>query len=266
MIGLNSQEGPLWGMMLREQDSPWNELFIEDRDANPVLIYRPTPWKDLVTGEYIVNPSGPTSAATASIDIADIVSLTTHRSDYEAANLFWAGNPYAQQSGMMNTILTAALKGEHAATIQQLDYKNNLPSVYGDRAVTTQFRHFPNEVTEHPITAKKEPWQAYDGNFFDFWMGRIDWLRQANQDNVVFENGTMTVKGSEHLRPGMYVRVQRGSFEWECYITSTLHEYQPFGRYTTTCEFIRGTGFYRRLASGQSPYLREGRRGPFDRQ
>ena len=265
-IGLNVQEGPLWGLMLREQDSPWNELFIEERDDNPYLVYRPAPWKG-IDGNYIPTASGATpSAYTASIDIADIVSLTTHRSDYDAANLFWINNAHSVQSGLSATVMSAFLHGNQRELIQDDGHQNNDRTILGDRAVTTDFRHFPPDTRDNPTTAKEEPWKHNEITLQEFWAARLDWLRLVNRDNTVFENGVMTVKGSEHIRPGMYLRVVRGSFEWECYVTSVTHEFVPLQQYTTTVEFIRGTGFYNRLKSGRSPYLREGRRGPYDSQ
>jgi hypothetical protein len=263
MIGLNAHEGPFWGLMLREMDSPWNELFIEEREDAPYLVYRPTPWKGL-DGAYIENVSGPVTAYTASIDIADITSLVTHRGDYDAGNLFYTDNPVAIQSGLQAQALAAAATGEAAAIVQDDGYQNNDRNIYGDRLIRTSFRQWPNNTIENPITANKSHWESNGTSFMDWWKQRTNWLRLANRDNVVFESGSMTVKGSEHIRPGMYLQVNRGSFQWECYVTSVQHTFVPFGPYTTAVEFIRGTGFNERLQSGASPYLREGKRGPYD--
>lgn len=265
MIGLNAQEGPIWALMQREMDSPWNELFIEEREDSPYLVYRPAPWKDK-DGAFIENISGPCKTFTARIDISDIVSLTTQRGDYDAGNIFYTDNAVAIQSQIQNLALVGAATGEAAAIVQDDNYQNNDRNLYGDRLMRHSFRQWPSNTREHPITAMAGNWAQNGVSFMEFWKERTTWLKMANRDNLVFESGNMTVKGCEHIRPGMTLEVERGSFKWECYVTGVVHTFTPFQAYTTQVEFIRGTGFIERLKSGQSPYLREGKRGPYDQK
>lgn len=162
--------------------------------------------------------------------------------------------------------MVGVTQGRDRDLVQDDGHQNNDRVIYGDRAMTAEFRQWPNNTIENPVTARMENHEANTVTMHDFWRERLRWLRDVNRDNVVFETGTLTCKGSEHIRPGMHLKVQRGSFEWECYITSVTHEFQPLQVYTTTVEFIRGTGFVERMKSGEKPYLREGKRGPYNQK
>jgi hypothetical protein len=92
-------------------------------------------------------------------------------------------------------------------------------------------------------------------------------LMAQNKDNVVFENGSITLMGQCTLRPGMYLRVRHGRdggdlkpFVWECYVIAVQHRMVPYQGFVTVATFRRGTSFAERIkrSSGQgSPYLAE---------
>jgi hypothetical protein len=66
----------------------WHELFVEDREDAPYVVYRPNPFKS-VSGDYIQEPyiSDPSKAPqVVAIDDADLVSLQASRSDDGVAN------------------------------------------------------------------------------------------------------------------------------------------------------------------------------------
>ena len=270
MQGLNSQEGPLWNLMLREMDSPWNELFIEDREENPTLVYRPTPWRqytpsgDRLTWKYLEQGGQTVSAETVDLDIEDIVSLDPSRTDIDIQNMYWLDCPTAIQGLQIAQIMGAAKNGELEDYIFDRDHENNDPEVYGERLLIASFRQWPNETEQNPNGAAKDAWKRNNDTLFpDWWKQRIAWLRDANRDNGILESGRMTVKGDEHLRIGKYLNIQRGQFEWEAYLTGVTHEFAPFREYVTHLEFSRGTGFWTRLLSTWPPYLREGKKGVY---
>ena len=269
MMGLNGHEGPLWGLMMREMDAPWNELFFEDRKDGPTLIYRVAPWKTYepqgrrLVGTYLPQGGNTVGAEEVEIDIADIVSLDPSRSDYDVANLFWLDCPVAIQGAYMQQIFVAAVQ-KHLDLVKDDGHQNNDRHAYGDRMLKWSFRQWPNGTQEHPVSAKKTAWEANSLSFQDWWAARLRWMRDANRDNVVLENGSMTVKGDENIRVGKYVAITRGQIEWEAYAVGVTHTFAPFQKYTTKIDFIRGTSFWARTLLERNPAWGEGKKGPYD--
>jgi len=87
-------------------------------------------------------------------------------------------------------------------------------------------------------------------------------LIALNKDNVVFEDGSLMLRGHEQIRGGRYLHLTRGRFVADYYLTSVTHQYIPFQRYVTNAEFIRGTGFLVRSRM-TNPYLQEGKGGVY---
>ena len=88
---------------------------------------------------------------------------------------------------------------------------------------------------------------------------RIDLIAQ-NKDNIVFETGTLRLKGNEAIRAGTYLQYKPGNVPAFYYVVSVEHDFAPFGSYFTTVQFERGTGFIGRVqqdAGSASPYLAE---------
>lgn len=269
MMGLNGHEGPLWGLMMREMDAPWNELFFEDRREGPTLVYRPAPWRTYtpsgrrLTWEYLPQGGNTIAAEEIYIDIADIVSLDPSRSDYDVANLFWLDSPVAIQGAYMQQIFVAAVQ-QHLDLVKDDGHPNNDRHAYGDRMLKWSFRQWPNGTQEHPVSARKEAWKANSTSFQDWWAQRLRWMRDANRDNVVFENGGLTTKGDENIKIGKYVKVTRGQIEWEAYAVGVTHTFAPYQRYTTKIDFIRGTSFWSRTLLERNPAWSEGKSGVYD--
>jgi len=75
-------------------------------------------------------------------------------------------------------------------------------------------------------------------------------LIAQNRDNVVFEAGTMTLRGREDIHAGEYVSLRLGTnggsrsgFMQQAYAYSVTHEFLPYRSFTTAVQFDRGTGF-----------------------
>ena len=96
-------------------------------------------------------------------------------------------------------------------------------------------------------------------------------LMAQNRDNVVFEDGSITLMGQCSLRPGMHLRVRHGRpgqglkpFTWECYVVAVQHRMVPYQGFMTVATFERGTMFaehIRRGAGLDSAYLAEWNQG-----
>jgi hypothetical protein len=71
----------------------------------------------------------------------------------------------------------------------------------------------------------------------------------------------MHLKGNELIKPGVYVQVSEGisangdaPLASEYYASEVTHDYQPFGNYFTTVQFVRGTGFINRAQQADTPF------------
>jgi hypothetical protein len=78
-------------------------------------------------------------------------------------------------------------------------------------------------------------------------------LIAQNRENVVFEAGTMTLRGREDIPAGKYVSLRLGTnggsrsgFMQQAYAYSVTHEFLPYRSFTTAVQFDRGTGFIAR--------------------
>ncbi|HEX5678791.1 MAG TPA: hypothetical protein VFX91_12570 [Alcanivorax sp.] len=255
--------GALYQMMTYYGDvGPWNELFIEDREAGPALVYRPNPFKT-PAGEFIREqgaayaPSGGTVDAqgvrTISLTDADLQVDNTGRSDANLANYYVVDNP--QFNLIDGGILKMMAAEQRADTFFIEDYRNCAPWLYGIRIMQQQTQQGlrVDGKAENDVVSGR-------GAMIDWLDRRREVIVQNNRDNVVFEEGSMTLKGNEQMRAGSYLQMQRGTMTTEYYVPSIEHSFMPFRSFTTTVQVERGTGFIARAQRGrgrQSPYLAE---------
>jgi len=260
---------------------PFNEFFIEDRDAGPwgaagpYAVYRPTPFMDAIVRDWIQDPvTSPTTGVNSASALAPnancvtihtdaIISLTSHRSDSKVGNYFWVDAP---RFNMNYDDLTrqyaayAAQQGE--APFYVTDYGNVNPALYGLRKleVSTQ-QGGADETNSGNGQAAGEQMYSNQQSFLGWIDDRRNTLIAMNRDNVVLEDGDMRLRGDEKIRAGVYVQIsysaQIQSFH---YAYSVTHVYEPYGNYFTEVEYDRGTNFIDRIAvsnGGVSPYYAE---------
>ena len=227
---------------------PWRELYIEDREDGPYLVYRPTPFKDL-TGGYIQPIDNPPPR----IDVTDtqLMSLDVGRADANVANYF---NVTADRYQLVDPTWMQVVALNTNPSPYVSDYPNCDPTLYGVRVMEAD--------TEQGIGATGLPqaeYQAAVQGGMDIVAQRRDALIQINRDNVVLEQGEAQVRGLETLRAGCYVRLTQGAgaVKAEYYCPSVVHTFNAFRSYTTTLQLERGTGFVNRLQQTASPYLAE---------
>ncbi len=96
-----------------------------------------------------------------------------------------------------------------------------------------------------------------------WWQNRNNELKLLNRDNSVFEDGSATMKGSELLVPGQYMKLTRGALTSTSYVVQVDHIFMPFQGWTSTVQFIRGDGFLMRDKYAGNPFWAEGRSGPY---
>lgn len=240
---------------------PWNEFFIEDRPNGPCAVYRPNPFMDVVTHElYLAGAKMPT---VTDIDRSAVVSMTSSRSDRNVANYYWVDSPRFNVNYDFTSKAMALETADTLATspLYVKDYGNVNPTLYGSRKL--------EEVTEQAGIEEKN-----NGNGTRVgvernasragalaWMNlRREQLYLQNKDNVIFETGSMRLKGNENVKAGTYIRLAHGNMRSYFYVVSVTHDLTPFGSYFTEVQFERGTGFVDRVqasAGNQSPYYSE---------
>lgn len=280
--------GPIWNVFMQWADSPWNELWVDDpettEDAPPRLRFRTAPYRTWVkngklldNGENILIMDQPfPPCETVELKIEDVVRLDASRSEQDVANIYWVQTPE------MNTIQLSAYEMFNAAGANLRDanglpgymllkgdeYPNSDPDLYCYRVMQVNASLMADSQTSGRDGQPKKTLEA-KGSVLTEWP-KWAWLRrkalvECNADNVLLEDGTMTVKGNEHIRAGKYIALLRGKFGAEYYAETVTHRFAPYRQYTTTINFIRGTGFIERLKlSGKSPYLEEGKQGVYN--
>jgi hypothetical protein len=263
-FGVNQWPGGTVYDMLRYYGDvgPWNELFVEDREDAPYLVYRPTPFKS-ASGRYIQEPYvSRISLAGRPIDLSDewLISMEASRSDDGVANYFWVdAMRYMLVEGMTLRLLPLLPGGPNRFFVS--DYPNNSPFLYGLRLMELQSQQGERIDNQHEAEHEKRARSAAD-----FVERRRQVIVEQNKDNVVFEVGTMRLRGNEAIKPGRIVRLRRGrenGIVSEQYAHEVTHEFIPFQQFVTTVSFDRGTGLIERLkreSGSQAPYLAEASR------
>jgi hypothetical protein len=244
-------EGTVFDMMSRYGDvGPWNELFIEDREDGPYVVYRPTPFKD-ATGAMIQGGAAP---AFVPVTDKDLVGLSVTRSDGGVYNYYWV-NPVTFN---MNTPGFLAVQEAHSSDTSSFylaDYPNCDTKLYGFRRLEVETQQGPRY--DGQSEAEYESTQMGPG--FDFTSARRATLVANNKDNVIFESGTMQLSGNEAIKPGMTVQLTRANAAMaEYYAVMVQHIYRPFKLFMTTVTVERGTGFINRVQKNTgNAYLEE---------
>lgn len=228
---------------------PFNELFVEDREEGPFLVFRPNPFKD-ADGVFIQD-----GADADLVDIYDesIVQETSRRSEENVVNYFWVDAP--SFSLIESSTVQLAANGQVADPEPLVDdYQNCSPDLYGLRLlqVSTQQGDRVDSKTEDEMKAGNEVNIALMNR-------KRDILIRSNRDNVVLEEGSITMRGDETVRPGTYLRITRGGgFEYQVYAHTVQHQFTPLSGFMTSVEYDRGTGFIERSQKGRgatSPYF-----------
>jgi hypothetical protein len=252
------QGGTIYSLLQQNCDvGPWNELFIEDREDGPYVVYRPNPFMSADGKEYITQVVD--EPVFVPITREDIVSITVSRSDANVANYFWV------QSGRFalnadDTLRLMSFKADPTEVYMQ-GYGNNDPDLYGFRRLEESTQQGGrNESNSGNGTPDGTVREISVSNAIDWMNLRRRQLRDQNKDNVVLESGAMRLRGNEKIRAGVYLRLEHGSMQSDYYVTSVTHEYVPFGGFFTSVQVERGTGFIDRVQRGSgaaSPYWSE---------
>lgn len=261
--GAQHQDGTICNLLHTFLDvGAFNELYIEDREDSIVVVYRPNPFKDVALAST-VEPGGTYIQNQAFLPVhvpvtsADMTQISLYRSDQNAANWFWVTSPSFEilHGG---TLKLFALQGD-LKKVSIADYPNSAVKLYGLRVMEEATQQGLDSVLTSG--SQKEAKNKREADGYATWLNsRLDILREQNKDNVVFEQGTIVMKGNTDVQAGCYLQVKRGSLNFECYVTSVVQQYVPLGAFTTTVNVERCTSFIERIKRGtgkDSPYLIE---------
>lgn len=246
----------------------WNELYTEDREDGVHCVYRPIP------ALHLTAPEGATSRKIQDdapdpiyCEIADsfIRSISMSRSDDNVANFYWVNNSKFDLIDDMSRKLAAI--GSDSSKVSLRDYPNTAVEYYGVRPMMAETQQGEDSVKTQ-TSGQDEAAQEERSKKQEAWIDkRRRLMMEMNKDNVVFERGSVVVKGGpmrpdgiEAMKAGDYARIQRGRMEWDAYCVQIEHDFQPFQSYTTSLTLERGEGFALRsgMGSGQaSPWLAE---------
>ncbi len=253
---MGDKAGSLWNYVEAFVDRPWNEVFIVDEEAQPVVVFRPVPYKDLA-GKLIMD--GAADPGSIDVSAVELISIAVTRSDARVANFFWVppGNSTVETGGF----LTAAALAN--ALPVDADYGNNSPTLYGEKMMNPHTSLMPSAVAFPPEMLPIGDRPAANGQYISWHLLRTAQLKAMNRDNSVLEEGLAVVNGKEALRIGCYMRLTRGTVVSEAYITNVAHAFSPLRSWVTTLSLERGTGFYNRDKAGNIPFFAEGRGGPY---
>lgn len=241
----------IYGLITQVCDvkSGFNEFFIIDREDDVAVVMRPTPF--ITPDGELIEPSSEESdwfPDEVTVSSADIQSLQVSRTDANVSNFFWVRAPH-------NTMNTDSHQRLRDQPLPVLDVPNCDPKLYGIRMMEATANLKMPSKTNSDSPSEKAMLAAAPSEIA--WRkSLLNRLKDASVDAVVFERGQMRLKGNEKIRPGGYLRVERGGMVSRCYAVQVEYEFAPFHGCFTTVRFERGTGFVAR-AQMDSPYRAE---------
>ena len=246
-------EGNYWQILTTFADKPWNEIFVQDLEAGPQVVYRPVPYKD-INGNFIM--PGAVDPGTTSIDISQVVSLDMGRSDERVANIFWV-DPTNLGLGSGGGITSASL-----ATAANLDFshQNNDPNLFGEKVMECQTQLYGGQTA---IASPPAGQASANDSLMAWWTERFSQLKLLNRDNSIWEDGSANVQGLETIKPGTYLNITRGAITTTQYIEEVDHTFIPFQAWTTSVRTVRGDGFLVRDKFAGNAFWAEGRPGVY---
>ncbi|MFW9605937.1 MAG: hypothetical protein ACMV0I_05215 [Pseudomonas sp.] len=225
---------------------PFNEMFMRDDEDGLTLVARPAPLRT-AAGEWVQTDSSgqPAKADGIAISSHDVQSINLGRTDAGVANYYWVEN---ERWTLMHSAdaRMAAMQGE-ASSFIAFDYPNSNASLYGIRKMEVFASLGPPNYMN--ADGPKEGVLAAQTNEIGGWLAeRRRILADINKDNVVFESGTIRLRGNEKIKAGHYLVLTRGVGEVvsEYYITRVEHDFRPFIGFFTTVHVERGTSFIER--------------------
>jgi hypothetical protein len=260
-FGMVSDEGDVWNMMSRWCDLGWNELFIEDRPDASYLVFRPVPYYSLAKSnkpsELIMASDGAVVPEYVYVDIDEVESLHLSRTDGNVTNFFQVDAPMAE---IINPEWIKVQATQNGLALEEGN-RNCSPDIYGLKKMNARTMQSMDTTVDMRMQAATEAKPEQAAVLGDWYRKRLKQLREIHEDNVVFEEGHLSMRGNEAIKPGIYIRLKRGNQRSRFYVTSVTHTYTPFNPFKTSLQLTRGESYIDRLETEGSPYQAETLRG-----
>lgn len=228
----------------------FNEMYVEDLQDGVQLTVRPAPFLDvqgnLIQGkfpEYAVIPD------------EDVISVSVSRTDAGVANYYWVSNSRWTMMSNEDAKRLASVGDEGSFIL--FNYLNSQSAYYGIRKMEVESTLGPQEYANYEAQTKaQQPVQT--NSLADWLQKRRKLLADINKDNVVFEHGSMRIRGNERVKSGMQIYlVRNGSVVSTYYVTRVDHEFSPYQGFYTNLTVERGTSFIGRSQSELPDYFPE---------
>lgn len=251
-----AHEGDLWSLLASVCDLDWNEIFIEEREEQPFLVYRPRPWKDAAgDGEPIM----PGAKDPGSVDVSalDIHDLQLAHASTGVVNWVWV-NYFGDWIPPVTASAEAIFGGTCEITPEISP--NSDKALFGMRQMLRTTGQRPAAIDQESAYEERA---SADRAALDWRATRQKQLVAMHKDNVVYEDGRVTLRGRADVVVGKYLKLTRGSFTGEYYVTAVAHAFTPFQNWTTVVDVARGTGFLERMKQVRAPTWLEGRPGVY---
>ena len=263
----HGEQGSIYDILKKHGDvGVWNELYTEDREDGVHVVYRAIP------ALHLTAPSGSKDRRIQSdapelvyVEIPDdlINNMSTSRSDANVANFYWVGNSRYDLIDDMQRKLASIPAGDSRVSLRE--YPNTAVKYYGVRLMQAETQQGDDAIVNMTTDQKKVTQDARTEKQEAWIDKRRRLMMEMNRDNVVFERGTVRMKGGplrtngEAMKAGDYARLKIGRMTYEAYVIAIDHDFQPLRGYTTTLTFERGTRFVERARTEAtlSPWLSE---------
>lgn len=256
--GIQSYTGSLWNLMATHADTAWHELYFEDREDAPYLVYRPTPLMEFSNSaaggaqliDWIKQP-GWVEPWFVFRDHAKLQSMSAYRSDASVANIFIPQS--IQFAKILGKAGTSAVLAKDSGWMDQRRYPHCHVDLYGEKLMEPTLHQV---WARYPVSAQSIPASdipAYKQSSEDWIKAKTEFIARANRANPVWESGAMTLHGDPDLKPGRYLVMSRGLLVQMVYIHTVTHVFQAYGSYTTVVQFDRGTGWLERQRVAANP-------------
>lgn len=253
-----AHEGDLWSLLAAVCDLDWNELFIEEREEQPFLVYRPRPWKDSANDGALIMP-GAADPGTVAVTALEVRDIQLSHSSTAVTNWVWV-KYFGDWMSPVTASAQAVFDGRCEITPEISP--NSDKTLFGMRPLERTTAQRPAEAPtdrEGDYAVRAEA----DGAVLDWRTLRKDQLIAMHKDNIVYEDGAMTLRGRPDVVAGKYIDLTRGSFTGSYYVTAVSQMFSPFQDWTTQLEVARGTGFLERMKQAGAPIWMEGRPGAY---
>ncbi|MFT8945939.1 MAG: hypothetical protein ABF876_05080 [Acetobacter aceti] len=260
-IQTDAYHGSIAGLLSSVADRPWNEMYVEDVEAGPRLVFRPVPFRTATSTDpgALIMP-GAIAPTLLELPPNRIIHMDLGRSDEGVANLFYVPPGALLLEGQFAPLVAWVNK------VLDTSYANNLPDVFGLRMMQVNTALLPTGWAGQGAPALQESGaQSSAMALSDQWVtNRASQMKAMNRDNVVFESGTVDCLGSEDLKAGTEAHIPMGATSVRGYVPTVAHTIAPLRTWTTQLTIERATSYLTRPNVAGAPGWAEGRPGLYE--